>query len=54
MHNRSPITPREIVAQPTAQHTPQQRMLAWAVLKAERGQIVLQHRLPRSTARKAS
>lgn len=54
MHRQTPITPREIVAHPNALHTPQQRMLAWAVLKAERGQTIHQHRLLRAVIRQVA
>lgn len=53
-HRQTPLTPREIVARPTARHTPQQRMLAWAALKAERGQTIHQHRLLRAAIRRVA
>jgi hypothetical protein len=36
---------RSIIANPQPEHTATLRLLAWAALKAERGQIVRQHRL---------
>ena len=34
-----------IIANPQPEHTASLRLLAWAALKAERGQIVRQHRV---------
>ena len=34
-----------IIANPQPEHTATLRLLAWAALKAERGQIVRQHRV---------
>ena len=36
---------RSIIANPQPGHTAGLRLLAWAALKAERGQIVRQHRV---------
>ena len=36
---------KSIVANPQPEHTASLRLLAWAALKAERGQILRQHRL---------
>ena len=36
---------RSIIANPQPEHTASLRLLAWAALKAERGQILRQHRL---------
>jgi len=35
---------REIIASPQPQHTASLRLLAWATLKAERGQTICQRR----------
>lgn len=39
-----------VVAEPRAADTPQTRLLAWAVLKSARGQLVQQHRLKAASA----
>ena len=36
---------RSIIANPQPEHSATLRLLAWAALKAERGQIVRQHRV---------
>ena len=36
---------RSIIANPQPEHTASLRLLAWAALKTERGQILRQHRL---------
>ena len=41
---------RSITANPQPHHTDTQRLFAWLILKAERGQIVRQHRLQAKTA----
>lgn len=44
-------TARAIVANPSPQHSAPLRLIAWATVKAERGQIVRQHRLYPNRAR---
>jgi hypothetical protein len=44
MHS-APTTALTIVAHPSPDHSPHQRLLAWAILKSQRGQTVRQARL---------
>ncbi len=49
--NTPRIQARAVAGTPNAQHSPALRLLAWAILKAERGQTVCQHRLQVKTAK---
>ena len=42
---KQPSCARSIIANPQPEHTASLRLLAWAALKSERGQILRQHRL---------